>query len=57
MPIVWDIFCTFATESIFPKRETFGEFENEKLSKTEHLSQARKHNKNQNRKEVHNNGN
>lgn len=44
MYTVLDIFCTFATESDFPKRKTFWKSENEKLSKTEHLSQVRKHN-------------
>jgi hypothetical protein len=33
-----EIFCTFATESDFPKWTTFWKFENEKLSKTENFA-------------------
>ncbi len=36
------IFCTFATESDYPKRKTFWKFGDEKLSKTGNLSQTRK---------------
>ena len=47
MHVVLVIFCTFATESDFPKRKTFWKFEDEKLSKTENLSHTRKQFKNQ----------
>jgi hypothetical protein len=36
------IFCNFATESDFPKRKTFWNSEDEKLSETENLSYQRK---------------
>ena len=42
MHVVLAIFCTFATESDFPKRKTFWKSKDEKLSKTEHLSHPRK---------------
>lgn len=42
MYVVLTIFCTFATESDFPKRKTFWKFEDGKLSKMEHLSHTRK---------------
>ena len=38
MHVVLAIFCTFATESDFPKRKTFWKFKNGKLSKTGNLS-------------------
>ena len=41
MHVVLAIFCTFATESDFPKRKTFWKFEDEKLSKTENLPTRR----------------
>ena len=38
MYLVLVIFCTFATESDYPKRKTFCINENEKLSKMENIT-------------------